>query len=122
MAFLQRDKRSGRFQIRFNFQGLEFKRSTKTKNEREALAVLQKVNETIRLIESGRLELPMTVDPADFILSDGKFFRSRGQKNTARLKGLFQAYTESVPNGAKEPITLKGERVHRAHFLRILGA
>lgn len=121
MAFLQHDKRTGRYQIRFRFQGLDFKRSTKTNSEKEARLVLQKVDETILLLERGRLQLPPGVDPADFILSDGRQLTSRIQKKTARLKGLFHAYSESIPEGAKEKITLKGEKVHKGHFLRLIG-
>lgn len=122
MASIQLDRHSGKYRIRFRFQGIEFKRSIKTRNEREAETILRRVDDTIRLLERGRLELPSVADPADFILSDGKYSRSRSQKKTARLKGLFATYNDSVPEGAKEANTLKGEKVHQEHFLRLLGA
>ena len=72
MANLELDEASGRYRIRFRHAGKAFKRSLKTGDRREAEAVLGRVEETIRLLERGRLDLPRNSDPGVFILSDGK--------------------------------------------------
>ena len=72
MAHLQLDARNNRFLIRFRFAGVEYKRSLKTDDEVEAQTIRLRAEETIRLLERGRLELPEECDVAAFILSDGK--------------------------------------------------
>src|SRR4051812_21170708 len=72
MASLQLDEASGRFRIRFYFNGVEYKRPIKTKDRKTAFGIQARVDETIRLLEQGRLEIPSGADPAAFILSDGK--------------------------------------------------
>jgi len=63
---------SGNYHIYFRFQGRRYKRSLKTKCEAEANARCSRLDETIRLVESGRIELPDGADLATFLLSDGK--------------------------------------------------
>src|SRR5437016_1309212 len=72
MASIQLDPASGRYRIRFYYGGCEYKRSIKTTDETAACALLHRVEETIRFLEQGRLEMPPDADPAQFILSDGK--------------------------------------------------
>lgn len=72
MASLHRDEASGKYRIRFYYGGIEYKRSVKTGNDEEAQAVKSRVEETLRLLERGRLEIPPGADPGRFILSDGK--------------------------------------------------
>ena len=57
MAWLQTDP-SGNYHISFRFRGRNFKRSLKTKSEQRANSRLHRLEENIRLVESGRLELP----------------------------------------------------------------
>ena len=69
MASLELDPVSGRHRIRFRFAGRAYKRSLKTQDRREARAVVGRVDEMIRLLERGRLELPTGAEPGAFILS-----------------------------------------------------
>ena len=71
MASLLQDRASRCFHVRFRYAGQSYKRSLKTRDKREAKTVLSSVDETIRLIERGRLEMPPDADPGVFILSDG---------------------------------------------------
>ena len=105
MAFFQKDQRSGRSQVRFRFRSTEFKRSVGTKSEREAVATLHRVKDTLLLLESARLALPNGIDPADFILSDGKLTLA-DTVDSVRLNKLFESYNESLPAGAKEQNTV----------------
>ena len=72
MAWLEQHPTAGTFQIVFRLGEAKFKRSLKTDDPREAAGRLARVEENIRLVESGRLVLPEHADPASFLLSDGK--------------------------------------------------
>ena len=120
MASLQKDP-SGNYHITFRFGGTRFKRSLKTKNERRAVAASVRLQENIRLVESGRMELPQTVDIPTFLLSDGKL-NGKPTTTTLRIGNLYSTYTEAIPEGALEPTTLKTVGLHTRHLTRILGA
>ena len=121
MASLHLDQASGKYRIRFYYGGTEFKRSLKTGDEKEALSVKGRVEETIRLLERGRLELPPGADPARFILSDGKMTAKPVVQKALTLAGLFDLYDGGMPEGAKEANTRTTERLHCKHLRRIIG-
>ena len=54
MASLEFDPCSGRYRVRFRYDGCEYKRSTRTKQRRIANAILGQVEETLRLLGLGR--------------------------------------------------------------------
>ena len=118
IAFLQLDKTSGRYRIRFDFGGVEFKRSIKTKQRKTALGIQARVEETFRLIEQGRLEIPTGADPAAFIFSDGKFTAKPVVQRPVTLGDLIERYRQSIPEGAKESNTLTPERLLCKHLMR----
>ena len=120
MASIQQDP-SGNFHISFRFGGRRFKRSLKTKHERKASAAASHVEENIRLIEAGRMELPDDVDVPTFLMSDGKLQDKPRVKSSTRLKDLLAEYTEATPAGALESTTLQTTGVHIRHVCRILG-
>jgi len=122
MATLQLDPISGRYRIRFMFGTREYKRSIKTKDEAVAKAIRGRVEETLRLLEQGRIELPPDSDPGRFILSDGKRNGKIIVQKVLSLEELFNLYRQALPEGAKEANTVTTERLHCKHFLRILGA
>ena len=122
MASLEFDPVAKRFRIRFRYNGGTYKRSLKTSNRKDAQAVVERVEETIRLLERGRLEMPSNADPATFILSDGKRISATDESSKARTLGsLFKTYRDSLPPGAKEASTLKAEDRHIKHLKRHLG-
>ncbi|MDQ3330353.1 MAG: site-specific integrase, partial [Planctomycetota bacterium] len=122
MAHLQVDARNYRFLIRFRYAGVEYKRSLKTLDDREAETIRSRVEETIRLLERGRLELPANGDVAAFILSDGKRVVKPIAKRSLSLGDLFRLYRETLPPGAKEATTIEGEDRHIGHLKRIIGS
>lgn len=122
MASLEADAASGRFRIRFRYGGESYKRSLKTTDQSEANVVLGRVEETIRLLERGRLEMPPDSDPGVFILSDGKLNGKAVASLVRTLDDLFRIYQEKLPTGAKEDTTLTGENRHIRHLLRLLGS
>lgn len=121
MASLQLDGLSGKYRIRFYYGGAEYKRSLKTADEKEALAVKGRIEETIRLLERGRLELPAGADPARFILSDGKMTAKPVVQKALTLAGLFSLYDSGMPDGAKEANTRTTEQLYCKHLRRIVG-
>lgn len=63
MASLQQDP-SGKFHVIFRFAGTRYKRSLKTAHRRQAQAACIRLEENVRLVESGRLELHDGADVA----------------------------------------------------------
>ena len=120
MASLEFDKASGRYRVRFRHAGRAFKRSLKTGDRREGKAVLARVEETIRFLERGRLDLPSDSEPGLFILSDGKLNGKTVAPKAHSLSGLVRLYLQSLPEGAKAHSTLKTEETHLSHLLRHL--
>lgn len=121
MASIRQDKRSGRFLVVFRYCGRQFQRGLGTSSRKTSMAMAARVGEMIRLIEQGRIEVPMDVDPAEFILSDGRISKARVEAIPIRLDELFQLYRSSMPKGAKEELTLEGEQIHFRHLLRHFG-
>ena len=119
MATLNQDSTSGR--IRFWYGGKQFMQSLKTHDRPEAEGVRTHVEETIRLLERGRLQMPPHADAGAFILSDGKLNGKPELAEQWTLKELFENYQSQLPAGAKAESTLLIERVHIKHFLRNLG-
>ena len=95
MAWLQNDA-SGNFHISFRFAGRKYKRSLKTKNETETQTRLHRHEENIRLVESGRVELPEDADAPIFLLFDGKLDSERSSVVRVQLSGLFQRYFAGI--------------------------
>lgn len=120
MAWLQTDP-SGNFHISFRFAGRKYKRSLKTECRDEAQARLHRLEENIRLVESGRMELPSDADAPIFLLSDGKLASRQKATPKTRLPGLFDTYFSGIPEGSLEDSTISGMKIHQRHLERHLG-
>jgi hypothetical protein len=121
MAWLEQ-KPSGRYDVAFRFGGLKFKKSLRTSDSEKARARLHRLEESISLVESGRLELPEDADVATFLLSDGRLNGKVGLRSNLRTYGQFKkAFLESIPAGSLEDSTLTGMRIHFKHLARVLG-
>ncbi len=118
MASLDQDRLSRMYHIRFRYGGRSFKRSTGTSCAKLARAAAARVEETLLLLKSGRVRMPLGCDPADFILSDGKVSESEARLIT--LDELTSAYQQARINGVKEPNTVKTEDLHLRHLQRLL--
>jgi hypothetical protein len=121
MASIQHDP-SGSFHIAFRLGGRRYKRSLKTKIQRKAEATASHVEENIRLIEGGRMDLPDDVDIPTFLMSDGKRKEKPRVASNIQLKDLFTQYQQATPEGSLEPTTVKLIGIHMRHLCRILGA
>ena len=120
MASIEFDELSSRYRIRFRYGGQPYKRSLKTRDVKEAQGILGRVEETIRLLERGRMELPPGAEPGVFILSDGKLQSKSAAERQHTLDALLNLYLKSVPKDSKADTTLKTEETHVSHLLRHL--
>ncbi len=116
-------KRGTVFHLGFRYSGKVFRTSLKTVNQRAATAAVSRVDENIRLVETGRLALPDdTQDLATFFLSDGKLNRKPTlTKNVTTCSELFDAYRQAMSNGSMESNTLATIKIHANHLERVLG-
>nr|WP_286178127.1 tyrosine-type recombinase/integrase [Rhodopirellula sp. JC639] len=120
VASIQQDPQSKNFRIRFRYGGRRYFRSLKTTELKVAQSILGRVEDTLRLLEQGRLEIPPKAEPGKFILSDGKINGDKQHKKDIALKELLETYQKRLPNGAKEPTTIKMETTHINNLLRLL--
>jgi len=121
VASIQRVKNSPNYTIRFRFQGRNVHRSLGTGDRRKATGICLRIEETIRLLESGRIEVPAGTGPIEFIFADGKKTEKPIKANSLGLTDFYITYAEKLPEGRKEASTLHGERIHLKHLKRHLG-
>jgi integrase len=122
MASIELHK-SGVYRIHFRYGTKQVLRSLFTENEKDALAVKAIVEETIGLLRRGRLTLPAdsTYDDAvAFILSGGKQTHKPSLTVSKTLAEVAKAYETETPVGAKAATTIRTEKIHIAHLLRLL--
>ena len=120
MAWLQTDP-SGNIHLSFRFGGKKFKRSLKTQEQSKAEGRLHRLIENIRLVESGRLELPANADVATFLLSDGRLDGTPMVARSVNLNELFQTFFDQMPDDSLEANTEKGMKIHWRHLERHFG-
>ena len=70
MAWLEQLS-NGRYHVAFRYAGQKLKKSLHTTDSNDAKARLHRLEENIRLVESGRLALPEDADVATFLLLEG---------------------------------------------------
>jgi integrase len=127
MASLSLDAKSGYYRIVFWFGGRQYRRSLRVRDEGRAEAMRGRVEDTLSLIQTGRLSIPTDADPGTFIISDGKLDQKPAVTSTPEqpkttIGGLIARYEAELPSGAKEANSLRTERIHLGHIERVLGA
>ena len=112
MAYLKLDERTGNWFVRFRYGGIQYKRSCRTKNETGAKRIQGLVDETIGLLQTGRLVVPDDIDPATWIVSGGKAEAIKIKQSNAdgRFAPVCDAYFKAQHQKAKG--TLQGEVIH----------
>lgn len=116
------EKRGSTFRIKFRYAGQNLSKTLKTGSERNAQASMLRLEENLRLLERGRLDLPPGADLATFLLSDGKVGNRPAPVAHVSLENLFDQYRHSLPPGAMEANSLETVELHMRHLKRILGA
>lgn len=120
MAWLT--KRGDVFHLGFRYGGKVFRTSLKTGGQRTANAAVARVDENIRLLETGRLTLPDDGhDLVTFLLSDGKLASKPKLSAISLLFDVCAGYLEAMSNGSMELNSLDTTGIHINHLLRILG-
>ncbi len=120
MASVRQDGRSGQYLILFRYGGRQFQRSLKTGSQKRANAICGRVEETLQLLQLGRLEIPSEADAGDFILSDGKRNGKPTLPKRHTIGDLLQLYGDRPKQQAKEATTEYSERVHIKHLCKHL--
>jgi integrase len=115
------EKRSNRYRINFRLSGRKMQVSLKTTDQVEAEGCLARLEENLRLVERGRLDIPADADIGLFLISDGKVSQRVAYEKPASLKEMCEHYLAHHPEGAKEANTRYTERIHLRHLNRLLG-
>jgi integrase len=121
MASIQQDP-SGTFHICFRFGRQRFKRSLQTTDRRKADAAAVRIAENMRLVKTGRMDVPTDADIPTFLLSDGTLSKQPVLDRGITIGELFERYRSLIPHDALEQSSLKTARIHMQHVSRILGA
>ena len=124
MAWLEEHPTSGHFKTCFRLGNRRLKKTVKTTSKREAAGILARMEENLRLLERGRIEMPVGADLGTFLLSDGKLPSSPllvAPPRPLLLKELCDMYVKVQSNGAIEVNSLRTIRGHLKHFKRTLG-
>ncbi len=118
MAWLER--RHDRFRIVFRFDSKRFNVNLKETDRKDANACLARLEENLRLVERGRLAVPIGADFGLFLLSDGKLEQPVQLVRSVTLAEMFAEYQTHFTAGAKEVKTRYNEDIHMKHIARIL--
>jgi integrase len=119
MAWLE--KRGDGFRLCFRFSGQKFTRSLLTEDSRSANGALARLEDNLRRVELGTLEIPDTVDLATFLLSDGRTTQRPSLPKKLTLGELFTAYFSHLPEGALEWYTISSMKTHEGQLKRHFG-
>jgi hypothetical protein len=94
MASLER--RGNRFRVIFRLGGRKHHVSVKATGEKVADACRVRLEETLRLVERGRLTVPAGADLGLFLLSDGKLEKPVELIRSVRLTGVSMPLSKSL--------------------------
>jgi integrase len=121
MASLEK-RYDGRYRIVFCWQGERRYHSLGKLPECDARSCLDRLEESLRFVERGLLEIPPGTDLGRFLVSGGKFKARPAPEPQFTLADLLNRYQAEQLEGVKESSTRSTETIHIAHLLRIIGA
>jgi integrase len=121
MASIHEDKRTGNWIVMFRFGGKQFRRSCETASKSDAVSTKARVEDTIRLLNLGRISIPPDADPGVWIMSEGKLTEKPKlpKHELRRLDEICTAYIADQIGKAKN--TIACEEIHVRHLKRLLG-
>ncbi len=105
------EQRNGRFNVIFRFGGKRFVRSLKTADEGKAVRRRDEIQETIDLVERGKLVVPKDADLVTFFMSAGNISALPTFSSTLELSTLFDMFFDQLPPGSLEPSTISLMRI-----------
>ena len=121
MAWLEQ-KKSGTYHVVFRIGNEKFRRSLKTNDPSEANARQTRIEENLRLIEAGRLEIPDDADLITFLLSDGKLNQKVKVPKRTKIGKLYKQYLDNLPEDSIEENSLCTAAIHMQHIAKNLPA
>lgn len=104
---------SGNYFVCLRVGDQRFRRSLKTTIEKEADGAVACVEENLRLLERGRLEIPPDADVVSFLLSNGRVTAPLVIPEQISLRDLFTRYFGAIPEGSLEPVTIYNMKLHQ---------
>jgi integrase len=119
MASLEK-RYDGRYRIVFCWQGERRHHSLGKMPEREARSCLDRLEESLRFVDRGLLEVPPDADLGRFLVSGSRLNAQPTLKSPLTLGELLRRYQSEHPDGVKETSTRSTEKIHIAHLLRII--
>jgi integrase len=120
MASLEK-RYDGRYRIVFCWQEERRSYSLGKLSEEEALTRVALLEESLRDVDRGRLEVPPDADVGRFLVSGGKLITKPNLHAPLTLGDLLNRYQAEHPEGVKESCTRSTESIHIAHLVRLIG-
>lgn len=114
-------KKGDAYYCTFRFQGRRYYFTVGNLSEAQALAKGAEVDETLALLERGRLSLPEGVALEDFVAAGGKAPKVSARPETVTARQLFDSYLATHSNGTIEESSLGTARTHLNQFADTIG-
>jgi integrase len=114
-------KKGDAFYCTFRFQGERYNFTVGKVSEEQAKAKGLEVDETLGLLERGRLAVPEGVSLVDFVAAGGKAPVISARPDTTTAKDLIDKYVETHGNGTIEANSLRTAQGHLKQVVRTLG-
>jgi integrase len=109
----------GNWHASFDWAGVSYTHSLRTKDEREANVRIGPIRDTLYRLENGTIQVPPGSEPKPFILSGGQLTNKPQHTPPLTVGALADRYLASRK---VEPNTLKTLTFHFNHVKRLLGA
>jgi len=114
-------KKGDGYHCTFRFQGRRYYFAIGKMPEAQAQAKGTEVDETLSLIERGRLTVPEGISLEDFVAAGGKIPLLSSRPETVTAKQLFDKYLQTHANGTVEKNSLGTSRTHFNQFTKSVG-
>ena len=114
-------KKGDAYYCTFRFRGRRYYFTVGNVTEAQAQAKGAEVDETLALIERGRLTVPEGVTLEDFVAAGGKVPVVSARPETVTAKQLFDQYLQTHGNGTIEENSLVTARTHLNQLKKSLG-
>jgi hypothetical protein len=114
-------KKGDAYYCTFRFQGRRYYFTVGNVTEAQALAKGTEVDETLGLLERGRLSLPEGVAIEEFVAAGGKVPTVSSRPETLTARQLFDRYLDTLSNGTIEESSLSTARTHLNQFAATIG-
>jgi len=114
-------KKGDAYYCTFRFQGRRYYFTVGDVSEAQAIAKGTEVDETLGLLERGRLALPEGVLLEAFVAAGGKVPTVSARPETVTARQLFDRYLDTLSNGTVEESSLSTARTHLNQFAKTIG-